>query len=373
MSGSRTTGQSSLFGGAPSSTAPAPASSTPSSIFASRPATTTSNSGSLFGGGTTSGGSLFGSTPAAAGTSTSGLFGSTPAQPATSNLFSSSSVFGTTQTARPTVEPVFGRASGSTPAQAPASSAATAPAKKGRELKPPRLSKLFNNQRHSDVTVIAGPEGHQENFHLHRAIICLSSEFFNAACKLSFKEGIAKEIKLPEIDPEVFKQIGQWMYDGSFELPDRAVLNETVLAVYKAADFLQIQEMKLEILEEINKALEIDSYTESVVWKITEPLDLIAGLCKTTGIADWMHLQKATRNAIMRCNIESFNLVTYARGEQGGSFFLALVVDAYQTLLAESFCLSCLKESQRPSADGCRKCRKRYNREDVSVHESDLT
>ncbi|KAK4565682.1 hypothetical protein LTR86_003530 [Recurvomyces mirabilis] len=65
-------------------------------------------------------------------------------------------------------------------------------------------------------TALVGDE--EEPFVLHATIASAKSPFFNAACNGRFKESQAKEIRLPEADPEVFGSYMQWLYNDTVHI-----------------------------------------------------------------------------------------------------------------------------------------------------------
>ncbi|KAK4697313.1 protein N-terminal amidase, partial [Lecanoromycetidae sp. Uapishka_2] len=61
------------------------------------------------------------------------------------------------------------------------------------------------------VTVLVGPD--EQRFDVHKALLCKSSDFFNAALNGNFIEANGT-VKLPEQNPGVFKYFVHWLYTG---------------------------------------------------------------------------------------------------------------------------------------------------------------
>ena len=75
---------------------------------------------------------------------------------------------------------------------------------------PPRVSKGSQI-----VKVIVGPEGpatSQQQYTLHKDLVCAASKFFRMALTGPFLEAQNKEIKFPEEDPLIFRAFGDWLY-----------------------------------------------------------------------------------------------------------------------------------------------------------------
>ncbi|KAK8228341.1 hypothetical protein HDK77DRAFT_486837 [Phyllosticta capitalensis] len=65
------------------------------------------------------------------------------------------------------------------------------------------------------VTIEVGEEGRV--FRMHKSVLSEVSQFFVKAFKGDFKEGKERKMKLADVEPEVFKIIGHWIYTR--ELP----------------------------------------------------------------------------------------------------------------------------------------------------------
>ncbi|KAF3931864.1 hypothetical protein ABW19_dt0206595 [Dactylella cylindrospora] len=255
--------------------------------------------------------------------------------------------FGQPSTASPFGAPVVVK-----PAAAPKKEVKKKPVKDDSRSKPPRLFNLFNNEEFSDVKVITDQKADRREFHLHRAVICNSSAFFKAACKSNFREGIKKEITLPEMESDVFEYIGKWLYGQSLESEN--LKEDATLRIYQAADFLQIPELKQEILEKLTGDLEADIEKKSTKYEsINKPLELVEGICRTATVSEWTTLQRIVRLAIAKDALTSKDLIEHAKGERDGAFFLPLLVGAYQKSITGAFCKHCLPKFWSSLEDSC--------------------
>lgn len=62
------------------------------------------------------------------------------------------------------------------------------------------------------VKVIVGRGANSREFQLHKDLLCISSEFFDAMFNGSFTEAQQSVATLPEDDPEVFSKFAAWIY-----------------------------------------------------------------------------------------------------------------------------------------------------------------
>jgi hypothetical protein len=60
--------------------------------------------------------------------------------------------------------------------------------------------------------VLVGPD--EVAFTVHENFICAKSKFFQAACRKEWSEGAQKLIRLPEVEPGVFRSYLNWVYTG---------------------------------------------------------------------------------------------------------------------------------------------------------------
>ena len=65
--------------------------------------------------------------------------------------------------------------------------------------------------------MLVGPK--EERFILHHDAVCARSKFFKAACSKQWREGQERLVRLPEVDPVVFKTYCGWVYSGDLAKP----------------------------------------------------------------------------------------------------------------------------------------------------------
>ncbi|KAF3201816.1 hypothetical protein TWF192_005982 [Orbilia oligospora] len=126
------------------------------------------------------------------------------------------------------------------------------PVKRAKISIPCTKEGLLSNPRFSDVKVIVGEERMQ--YDLHRAIICLQSTFFDAACKEGFMEGNTREINVPGIEPDAFETIATWLYGGGFSIKGKLSAEE-FCELYAATDYLGIDSLKRAMMSTLAKSL----------------------------------------------------------------------------------------------------------------------
>ena len=74
-----------------------------------------------------------------------------------------------------------------------------------------KVERAFN----ASFRVLVGPN--ECEFHVHKAILCHHSSFFNAALRNDWLESEQQLTKLPEDEPEVFETFLSWVYTGKFD------------------------------------------------------------------------------------------------------------------------------------------------------------
>jgi hypothetical protein len=60
--------------------------------------------------------------------------------------------------------------------------------------------------------VLVGPD--EVAFTVHENFICAKPKFFQAACRKEWSKGAQKLIRLPEVEPGVFRSYLNWVYTG---------------------------------------------------------------------------------------------------------------------------------------------------------------
>ncbi|KAF2279791.1 uncharacterized protein EI97DRAFT_482573 [Westerdykella ornata] len=77
------------------------------------------------------------------------------------------------------------------------------------------LKKLLQSGDFSDLVVTCG----EDEYKVHKAIVCPRSTFFASAVQFSGKEAQEGKINLPEDEPETIKLLMQYLYEGVYGPP----------------------------------------------------------------------------------------------------------------------------------------------------------
>ena len=73
---------------------------------------------------------------------------------------------------------------------------------------------------------------------VHEPLLCMKSEYFRKTLQTGFKEGVDREIKLPDDDPEVIAAFLAWVYTNNLDHldPDDVRSSDRTLQLYRFAD-----------------------------------------------------------------------------------------------------------------------------------------
>lgn len=112
----------------------------------------------------------------------------------------------------------------------------------------------------STVTLVVGEL--KISFHVHEAILCKVSPVFKAAFTSTFKEGLERKMTLPDDDADLFNLLVEWLYAGSYNIPqptghkdkDAARFMEFI-RLYVLADKYGVTSLKNEIVKTLFDAL----------------------------------------------------------------------------------------------------------------------
>lgn len=119
------------------------------------------------------------------------------------------------------------------------------------------------------ITVRVGSES--ETFFVHEHLLCTNSMFFARALKKEWAEGEARQVDLPDVDPDTFEIWAKWLYTGrlcyaatnrdedfSIWLPKEWV---RWAKIYALGDFLQDTDLKDAAIDaHVENMLELDGY-----------------------------------------------------------------------------------------------------------------
>lgn len=110
---------------------------------------------------------------------------------------------------------------------------------------------LLHDENFSDVVFVVGESGRR--IHAHRNILAARCAPFYSMFVGKMLEATQAEILIPNIEPEVFSAILEFLYTGSLELKV-----ETVFQIYKGADQYLLEDVKAACRGFIHQSLNID-------------------------------------------------------------------------------------------------------------------
>ncbi|KAK6527617.1 hypothetical protein TWF694_004601 [Orbilia ellipsospora] len=218
-------------------------------------------------------------------------------------------------------------------------------------------SSIYHNKDYSDIKIFAGAnEGVQQCFDLHRVIITAKSKYFAAACKECFQEGKTKEISL-DIESHIFEIIAKWMYECEIDLFGESFDADTVIAVYAGADYLQIADMKVDILRQLGKVY-IDSQRHFGADKL-DPYVFTRDLFVYAHMSEWESLRACVRCLVKSWYILPGEIVKLAKEEPATTLFMAVLIEVFQEALDTEICGPCRTTKEYVTGMQCQSCRKR--------------
>lgn len=225
-----------------------------------------------------------------------------------------------------------------------------------------RACSVLEDSNFSDVIVVAGTDNKKE-YSLHRVILSVNSSYFKAACrKGTFLEGDAGVINLPDIEPEAFDQVVQWMYGGGYKL-ESPIDEIKIRKVYVAADYLGAPALRREIQSSIENAV-----IQNLLDVTNEEAD-IAGpvlreLCSVSHISDWDGLQRISDTLFPRFRFRTSRLQADYTEDVPRGYYRELIIGSLQSFLHLSYCKKCLMSSKRKDlGKRCVGCRGSMDRE----------
>ncbi|KAF2142406.1 uncharacterized protein K452DRAFT_297701 [Aplosporella prunicola CBS 121167] len=94
----------------------------------------------------------------------------------------------------------------------------------------------------SMITLLIGPE--EKAFNIHQALLCYWSRYFCNALSGPFKESQKENLKVPDVEVEVFEFAFNWLYTTN--LSNELFRDEGILAakLYVFADYYDVREMR---------------------------------------------------------------------------------------------------------------------------------
>ncbi|KAK6330421.1 hypothetical protein TWF696_003518 [Orbilia brochopaga] len=201
---------------------------------------------------------------------------------------------------------------------------------------------LLNSGAMSDIIVTVGPE--KDFFELHKNIITLQSNLLETLCSEGSKKPGTTELILPQVDGHTFRIILEWMYDGKRAL--RQLDNdEKFLTIYKAADFLDMPQLKIDIIGLLSHMIAIDFKQQNdpgYVRIVASPKELVRKIGSSSHLRDWEALKPLF--GVMVKEYTTSPKDEFKDGDPNGKeLMLALAIDALEEeRLARARCTSCI-------------------------------
>ncbi|KAF3228381.1 hypothetical protein TWF106_007413 [Orbilia oligospora] len=196
------------------------------------------------------------------------------------------------------------------------------------------LAHMFESRDFADVTVFVGATA----FHLHRSVLCSSSGFFKTACKTdTFKEGITREIHLPEIDVATFERVIAWQYEQGYDIPWSSGHSDFLM--FQAADYLQIQSLRQEVLKHLAKVCETklcELRRDSEEFVMEELLDNFSKMCEIGHKSELELLSDIAKSIACHWDIDVEGLLDTLNDGTYGNIFLAVMLGVHRSSRCES-------------------------------------
>ncbi|KAK6498151.1 hypothetical protein TWF506_004390 [Arthrobotrys conoides] len=193
----------------------------------------------------------------------------------------------------------------------------------------PVLRYMLETGDFSDITIFVGSSTKKTPFNLHRSVICANSEFFKAACKPGiFKEGADQEIILPEIDPATFKRVVAWQYEQGYQVPWSSGYYD--LLMFQAADYLQIQPLRHEILNYLSNSCQLEfCYPQNDNSPVENFLPNFIKLCELCNKSDVEVLSSIAVQFVYHWEFAVADLMDDLDSGMYGSLFVAVIIGAH--------------------------------------------
>lgn len=163
-----------------------------------------------------------------------------------------------------------------------------------------------NKKRKTDAETedLATQTGEEEQFTVHKHLICAKSKFFKAACSGSWAEGKDRVVRLPEVKAETFQAYIVWVYSGKV-----GVNGSTTDGINKASAELQ-ETAELYLLADVLDDLQLRNATmrtlalKNKIWLIHPSAALIKQVWDST-----------TSGSLLRKMIADHTIMRFSRNE----------------------------------------------------------
>ncbi|KAK6519036.1 hypothetical protein TWF281_003725 [Arthrobotrys megalospora] len=88
------------------------------------------------------------------------------------------------------------------------------------------LLKLFNSPKYADLVVIIDDGEEKQKYHLHRAIVCTASNYFDGLCEASASTKGTITLSVSGVTPTTFEIAARWIYGEKAVVSTDLGLNE---------------------------------------------------------------------------------------------------------------------------------------------------
>jgi len=134
---------------------------------------------------------------------------------------------------------------------------------------------LRTQQQHGLYTDVLIQTDENNVFPCHRGVLAADSEFWSAMFNGGFSEEKKKVIELENINSLAFQQVLSYVYTGRF-----TISSDTVINIYKAADFLQYYYVTQCCIDFIQEDLNIDTYIDYLNFSQLFSLEILIAAVK---------------------------------------------------------------------------------------------
>jgi BTB/POZ domain len=131
------------------------------------------------------------------------------------------------------------------------------------------------------VTILVGPK--RKRYIVHKDLICEKSEYFAKAFNENcFKEGIEKEMYLPEDEPDAFDLFIRWLYNSRLDCKafcvegkssaeihaPRWALMSTLISLYILTDKVCLEELKNTVMDNFKDIAKTHKFSPFAIIRI---------------------------------------------------------------------------------------------------------
>ncbi|KAK6334416.1 hypothetical protein TWF730_003630 [Orbilia blumenaviensis] len=193
------------------------------------------------------------------------------------------------------------------------------------------LMRILEKPKFSDITVYVGKP--KKSFHLHKDIISLTSRYFKSICTKN-----KTELNIRTINPDIFKSIVSWQYEGGLILTPESC--KTIVPLYKAVEFLGMPKLKADIFRQLAIFYQTGLCGLSVGDK-TDLLKKFMTLCRDFEPEDLEMLIKCVEGVVIHYRFTPDTILLGLEDESFPSMFVAALIGARESLGHWNYCDTC--------------------------------